>query len=81
MVSKNAAQRQRDIQSIVDSNDRESDGSSKKNAMQAGHREYPEPLFSKQHQCKPGDEAALDPAPMYDNPHYKGSEKLKIRSP
>src|SRR6185312_7027695 len=31
----------------------------------------------KQHQPKPGDEAKLDPAPMYDAPYYKGSEKLK----
>jgi NAD(P)-dependent dehydrogenase (short-subunit alcohol dehydrogenase family) len=31
----------------------------------------------KQHQAKPGSEADLDPAPMYDAPFYKGSAKLK----
>ncbi|SEG65617.1 SDR family oxidoreductase [Bosea lathyri] len=45
-------------------------------AMQAGARLYPEPPFKKQHQPKPGSEAALDPAPMYDAPYYKGSGKL-----
>jgi NAD(P)-dependent dehydrogenase (short-subunit alcohol dehydrogenase family) len=45
--------------------------------VQAGARKYPEPPFPKQHQPKPGDEAKLDPAPMYDAPYYKGSEKLK----
>lgn len=70
-----AAQDQRDIQEQVDS----SDNGKKQNEspMQAGAREYPEPPFPKQHQKKPGDEAALDPAPMYDAPFYIGSEKLK----
>lgn len=45
-------------------------------AMQAGARRYPEPPLPKQHQPKPGSEAQLDPAPMYDAPYYKGSEKL-----
>src|SRR6185437_59988 len=45
-------------------------------AMQAGARHYPEPPFPAQHQEKPGIEAMLDPAPMYDAPYYKGSEKL-----
>ena len=44
--------------------------------MQAGARRYPEPPFPEQHQPKPGDEAALDPAPMYDAPFWKGSGKL-----
>jgi NAD(P)-dependent dehydrogenase (short-subunit alcohol dehydrogenase family) len=44
--------------------------------MQAGARRYPEPPFSKQHLRKPGEESRLDPAPMYDAPHYQGSEKL-----
>jgi len=46
-------------------------------AVQAGARRYPEPPFPKQHQTKPGDEAALDPAPMYDAPFWKGSGKLE----
>ena len=45
--------------------------------MQAGARAYPEPPFPAQHQQKPGLEARLDPAPMYDAPFYKGSDKLK----
>jgi NAD(P)-dependent dehydrogenase (short-subunit alcohol dehydrogenase family) len=44
-------------------------------AMQAGAREYPV-HFPKQHLKKPGAEADLQLAPMYDAPHYKGSEKL-----
>ena len=46
-------------------------------AMQAGARPYPGPPFPKQHHPKPGEESHLEPAPMYDAPHYKGSEKLK----
>ncbi len=42
-----------------------------------GAREYPAPPFPKQHQSKPGQESKLDPAPMYDAPFYRGSEKLK----
>jgi len=45
--------------------------------MQAGARLYPEPLFPKQHQAKPGIESRLTPAPMYDAPFYRGSDKLK----
>jgi NAD(P)-dependent dehydrogenase (short-subunit alcohol dehydrogenase family) len=46
-------------------------------AMQAGARIYPAPPFPEQHQAKPGQEAALDPAPMYDAPYYEGSGKLR----
>ena len=49
-------------------------------AMQAGAREYPAPPFPKQHLPKPGKESQLDPAPLYDAPFYKGSEKLKDRA-
>ena len=45
-------------------------------AMQAGAQPYPEPPFPKQHQVKPGRESDLELKPMYDAPHYKGSEKL-----
>ncbi len=44
--------------------------------MQAGARRYPAPPLPKQHLAKPGIEAALDLQPMFDAPHYKGSEKL-----
>lgn len=49
----------------------------KPGAMQAGARLYPEPPFPRQHQPKPGSEAILDPAPMFDAPYYKGSGKLE----
>ncbi|MBD9375188.1 SDR family oxidoreductase [Rhizobium sp. ARZ01] len=45
--------------------------------MQAGARRYPEPPYPKVHQDKPGSEAALPLAPMFDAPFYKGSDKLK----
>jgi hypothetical protein len=45
--------------------------------MQGGARRYPTPPMPKQHIAKPGKEASLDLAPMYDAPHYKGSEKPK----
>ena len=44
--------------------------------MQAGAREYPSPPFPRQHQRKPGSEARLNPAPMYEAPFYVGSRKL-----
>jgi len=46
-------------------------------AVQTGARIYPAPPFPRQHQSKPGHEAKLDPAPMYDAPFYQGSHKLK----
>src|ERR1700722_11571806 len=52
-------------------------GEKQSGAMQAGARRYPEPPFPKQHHAKPGHESHLDLKPMYDAPHYKGSEKLK----
>lgn len=45
--------------------------------MQAGARLYPVPPFPAQHQAKPGDETALEPAPMYDAPFWRGSGKLE----
>ncbi len=45
--------------------------------MQVGGRTYPEPPFPKQHLPKPGQEADLNPAPMYDAPFYQGSGKLR----
>ena len=49
----------------------------KPKAMQAGARRYPEPPMPSKHQAKPGSEAALALAPMYDAPFYKGSGKLE----
>lgn len=73
------AQHERSIQSRIDAKtkDKEQSGSgSEKKPMQAGAREYPGPPLPRQHVAKPGSEAALDLAPMYDAPDYKGSEKL-----
>jgi NAD(P)-dependent dehydrogenase (short-subunit alcohol dehydrogenase family) len=74
----------RKVQDAVDSKDRAKakDGNAKskakeKPAMQAGQRDYPEPPLSKQHLKKPGSEAALAPAPMYEAPEYRGSGKLQ----
>ncbi len=70
-----AARKQRAIQKQVATSDKKKKKPAN-GAMQAGARKYPEPPFPKQHQSKPGDEAALNPAPMYDAPFYQGSGKL-----
>ena len=66
---------QRDIQKQVRRDDRD-EAPTEKGAMQAGARPYPVPPFPEQHQVKPGIEAKLEPAPMYDAPYWKGSGKL-----
>ncbi|CAN5776364.1 SDR family oxidoreductase [soil metagenome] len=73
---KKAVAEQRAIQAQVAKADKKA---KKKNAgaMQVGSRVYPEPPFPQQHQLKPGNEAQLDPAPMYDAPYYRGSGKLQ----
>lgn len=72
---KSAAKQQRRIQKQVAQADAKPQRR-KSGAMQAGARLYPEPPFPKQHQPKPGSEAVLNPAPMYEAPYYKGSGKL-----
>jgi NAD(P)-dependent dehydrogenase (short-subunit alcohol dehydrogenase family) len=67
----------RKIQKQIDRNEKAHPKKKGKGAMQAGARPYPEPPFPKQHQVKPGVESDLKLKPMYDAPHYKGSEKLK----
>lgn len=71
-----AARKQREIQSEVDGKDNQGEGQAKTGAMQAGARIYPEPPFPEQHLTKPGQESDVEPAPLYDAPHYLGSEKL-----
>jgi hypothetical protein len=67
---------QRQIQDEIDRIDaNQSKDDEKAAAMQAGQRTYPD-RFDKQHQQKPGEEHELEPAPMYEAPEYKGSEKL-----
>ena len=70
------ADQERKIQAGIDAKASEGGGSKDRGAVQAGARRYPEPPFPEQHQRKPGEEAALDPAPMYDAPFWKGSGKL-----
>jgi hypothetical protein len=71
------AESHRRIQRPVDDSDKKKSNGKSGHAMQAGARHYPELPFPKQHQVKPGEEHKLDPAPMYDAPHYLGSAKLK----
>ena len=76
-AGKAAAREQRDIQQRAEAAEERSFAPRQEGAMQAGARAYPEPPYPAQHQQKPGLEARLDPAPMYDAPFYKGSDKLK----
>jgi NAD(P)-dependent dehydrogenase (short-subunit alcohol dehydrogenase family) len=71
------AREERAIQANIDAKEKAKDQDNKKGPMQAGSRDYPAPPFPKQHLKKPGIEADLKLAPMYDNPDYRGSEKLK----
>jgi NAD(P)-dependent dehydrogenase (short-subunit alcohol dehydrogenase family) len=64
------------IQEEVDRADNSGAARKQGGAMQAGARQYPD-SFPKQHLKKPGLEAELDPAPMYQAPHYQGSGKLE----
>jgi NAD(P)-dependent dehydrogenase (short-subunit alcohol dehydrogenase family) len=68
------AAEQRKLQQKIDAKPEKKEKES--GAMQAGARRYPEPPFPEQHQTKPGSEELLEPAPMYDAPFYKGSDKL-----
>jgi len=75
--AESTARRERDIQRRIDETDRKSGRDrTKPGAMQAGARRYPAPPLPGQHLKKPGLEADLELEPMYDAPHYKGSEKL-----
>lgn len=74
---KATAAKHRAIQKEVAKADKRSPPQELKHAMQAGARKYPEPPFPKQHLPKPGMESTLKPAPMYDAPFYKGSDKLE----
>ena len=75
--AENTAEEERTIQRKIDRSDKRAKYERKKQgAMQAGARVYPEPPLPSQHLEKPGQEADLELKPMYDAPHYKGSEKL-----
>jgi NAD(P)-dependent dehydrogenase (short-subunit alcohol dehydrogenase family) len=76
-----AAAAERAVQQGVERRDNahaaKKDKNRRKGAMQAGARAYPEPPFPAQHLTKPGEEGELVLAPLYDAPHYKGSDKLQ----
>jgi NAD(P)-dependent dehydrogenase (short-subunit alcohol dehydrogenase family) len=74
--AEDTAARERTIQAKIDKKDKRAKHDGDKKPMQAGTREYPAPPLPAQHMAKPGSEAALDLAPMYEAPGYKGSEKL-----
>ncbi|HET6195662.1 MAG TPA: SDR family oxidoreductase [Acetobacteraceae bacterium] len=76
-----AARQEREIQDKIDAKEQRSfkKGGEPKQEQppQTGARPYPVPPLPQQHQDKPGLEAQLNPAPMYDAPFYKGSGKLQ----
>jgi hypothetical protein len=69
-------QQGRKIQREIDALESGAANEKEPKAMQAGAREYPTE-FPAQHHAKPGHESEVRPAPMYEAPGYKGSEKLK----
>ncbi len=73
-----AVEKQHRIQVQVNRADSERHQQAQSGAMQAGARAYPEPPFPAQHQAKPGDEAVLEPAPMYDAPFWRGSGRTAL---
>jgi NAD(P)-dependent dehydrogenase (short-subunit alcohol dehydrogenase family) len=75
--TEDAVAKQRRIQDEVDGQDAKARDDPEQKAMQAGAREYPVPPFPATHQPKPGSEASLNPAPMYDAPYWRGSGKLE----
>jgi NAD(P)-dependent dehydrogenase (short-subunit alcohol dehydrogenase family) len=77
-AAEKTAAAERAIQDTIDRKDKaKPKQDNERGAMQAGARRYPEPPLPAQHLKKPGNEADLDLAPMYDAPHYKGSDKLE----
>jgi NAD(P)-dependent dehydrogenase (short-subunit alcohol dehydrogenase family) len=75
--ARRVADDERAIQSRIDGEEKSFKKEEPAQPPQTGARPYPYPPFPEQHQVKPGIEARLDPAPMYDAPFYKGSGKLQ----
>jgi NAD(P)-dependent dehydrogenase (short-subunit alcohol dehydrogenase family) len=76
--AEHTADEERAIQREVNRSDRAKSGRHESSgAMQAGARIYPVPPLPHQHLKKPGLEETLELSPMYDAPHYKGSDKLR----
>jgi NAD(P)-dependent dehydrogenase (short-subunit alcohol dehydrogenase family) len=78
-AAEKVAEQQRTIQRKIDAAEKEIGNGKRKSKKppQTGAREYPAPPFPAQHLDKPGFEKDLELKPMYDAPHYKGSDKLK----
>ena len=76
--AKATAARQRDIQdrAMVDAQRAKKKAPAKKQPAQAGKRRQPTNPMPAQHLDKPGDEHALELAPRFEAPGYKGSGKL-----
>ena len=71
-------QKQRKIQAEVERGEKKSGkAKEKKGGVQTGSRRYPANPMPEQHQQKPGIESGIRPRPMFANPDYFGSEKLK----
>lgn len=72
--------RQRSIQRKTDARDaKKSHKPEKKKPVQAGPRKQPVNPLPTQHLAKPGRESALQPAPRFEAPDYRGSGKLEGR--
>lgn len=77
-AAEKVAEQHRAIQRKIDAAEKKRNGKSKPEAPpRTGARDYPAPPFPEQHLQKPGLESDLELKPMYDAPHYKGSEKLR----
>jgi len=72
-----AANKGRRIQRSTEAQEARSFQVGKDTPPQTGAREYPTPPLPEKHLDKPGVEADLTLAPMYDAPFYKGSGKLQ----
>ncbi len=75
--AEDVAEEGRRIQAKVDKGEQNRSSESDE-PMQAGQRDYPSE-FPAEHLVKPGVEAELDVAPMYEAPGYRGSGKLEGR--
>ena len=75
--ARRTAEEHREIQSKAKAKARARGKAKPEEAVQAGARPYPAPPFPPQEQPKPGEEARLDPRPLYEAPYWKGSGKLE----
>jgi NAD(P)-dependent dehydrogenase (short-subunit alcohol dehydrogenase family) len=71
------SKRQRAVQAQVERAEKTHPAKKSRRAAQTGARRYPAPPMPRKHLKKPGREADLTLAPMYDAPFYEGSGKLK----